>query len=386
MNTNNLQEPLPLLKKVKQTSFRSQYGGLWTDLSNAHELTKGKERLGIISPLEAENLHYFIDNGYVVLDSLIPSDIIDAFLVELDSIYRGEKEGFSAEIWVNNKAYYGVPYKKDYFGLPSLKLVDVHTNSVLARQINLYPHLTRYLSLIFERPVLAFQTLTFADGTQQPIHQDTAYVRIDSPMEMVATWIALEDISEGSGELEFFVGSHQLPDFPFADDPGLIGDEKWFPEGQSKWFNGKDEQNHRAYLSWLVEESEKRGFPRKKFRAKKGDVLIWTNDLAHGGSRIEDETLTRRSIVTHYCPLDCNPFYFYTHKHSEKIPHHSLGYYSYAYHEGQLEETQHQQQGELPPDFDSNLYLRLHPDVAEAGMDAEFHYLHHGIQEKRPYK
>ena len=384
MDTQKTQEPLPLFDKINKTSFHSQYGGLWTDLSNAHELTEGKIELEIISEYEAKKLHYFIDNGYVILESIIPNDVIDRFVTQLEQIYQGNLEGFTAEIWANQQLHYGIPYKKEYFGNRTLKLVDVHKNSELARQINLHPSLVRFLGLIFERPALAFQTLTFAYGTQQPIHQDTAYVRVDNPMEMVASWIALEDIQEGTGELEFYAGSHKLPDFNFPNNPGLRGDEKWFPIGKSKWFDCKDNQTHHTYLKWLVEESEKIGLPRRKFKAKKGDVLIWTNDLAHGGSKIEKEDISRLSLVTHYCPFNCNPYYFYTHRHSEKIKHSRLGYYSYAYHETQAESML--QVDKLPSDFDSQRYLKLNPDVAEAGMDAKVHYLQYGIKENRSYK
>jgi len=40
---------------------------------------------------------------------------------------------------------------------------------------------------------------------------------------------------------------------------------------------------------------------------------------------------------------------------------------------------------ELPNDFDGALYLKLNPDVAEAGFDAPSHYLRHGRRENRDY-
>lgn len=40
----------------------------------------------------------------------------------------------------------------------------------------------------------------------------------------------------------------------------------------------------------------------------------------------------------------------------------------------------------MPKDFDADVYLRLHPDVAAAGVDPEKHYLRHGHAEGRPYR
>ncbi|MFZ2208446.1 MAG: hypothetical protein WAV22_07245 [Porticoccaceae bacterium] len=39
----------------------------------------------------------------------------------------------------------------------------------------------------------------------------------------------------------------------------------------------------------------------------------------------------------------------------------------------------------LPGGFDPDVYLRLNPDVAAAGLDPKMHYLRHGRREKRPY-
>jgi hypothetical protein len=40
----------------------------------------------------------------------------------------------------------------------------------------------------------------------------------------------------------------------------------------------------------------------------------------------------------------------------------------------------------LPRDFDDTLYLRFHPDVAQAGLNPRLHYLRYGMREGRPYK
>jgi phytanoyl-CoA hydroxylase len=52
------------------------------------------------------------------------------------------------------------------------------------------------------------------------------------------------------------------------------------------------------------------GLEQRTFLPKQGDVVIWSADLAHGGSPVTDPLLTRRSIVGHYCPNRVEPFYF----------------------------------------------------------------------------
>ena len=41
---------------------------------------------------------------------------------------------------------------------------------------------------------------------------------------------------------------------------------------------------------------------------------------------------------------------------------------------------------DLPSDFDPKIYLLLHEDVKEAGIDPVRHYLDFGINENRPYQ
>ena len=43
------------------------------------------------------------------------------------------------------------------------------------------------------------------------------------------------------------------------------------------------DEPHDRWSRWLREEGERRGLELQTFRAKKGDILIWHADLAHGG-------------------------------------------------------------------------------------------------------
>ena len=43
---------------------------------------------------------------------------------------------------------------------------------------------------------------------------------------------------------------------------------------------------------------------------RKGDILIWHGDLAHGGRPVVDAETTRRSVVGHFCPASAEPHYF----------------------------------------------------------------------------
>ena len=175
------------------------------------------------------------------------------------------------------------------------KLLDFHAFSKTAREAIAAPIVVEFLTAIFQAKPKAFQTLTFWKGSEQAIHKDTAYVQITGhPMHIAASWLALEDIYAGTGELEYYLGSHRDPDFLFA--------------GEHKWLEAAPHE-HDKFLSSLHADAQNYGHAKSSFLAKEGDVLIWHADLAHGGARITRPGTSRQSLVTHFTPEHDNPPY-----------------------------------------------------------------------------
>lgn len=288
--------------------YHSPHGGLWIDLVHAPALLAGKRELGLVTDEEAALLQTFISDGFVVLEKAVDHALIDELNREVDR--TGENP--PPEAWVNNYEkftaeelgdpsvgpegrFHGVtrPMRKgDHLLAGTLcKLLDAYTFLPVARNVVFAPKTLRFLQLIFERPVLAHQSLFFFKGSGQDVHRDSAFVRISSPLEFAASWTALEDIQPGSGELVYYPGSHRVPEFLFEGSPWLHPESKSLP-------------NYYVHLNAQCLHLEK-----KTFRPKKGDVLIWHANLAHGGGQIDDPAKTRRSIVAHYSPLNCYPMY-----------------------------------------------------------------------------
>lgn len=275
--------------------YRSRFGGLWTDLDNAHEIARGKRRLGWVSQEEEARLHGWIDDGYVILEGAVEHALVDALLEDLERTLRGALPRRKAEYWRDGVKRVEVA-GPDTMDETAAKLLDLYMTSERAREASLHPSVVRFLSLIFERPPMAFQSLTMKRGTQQPIHTDTTFVRVSSALEMAASWIALEDVAEGSGELEYYPGSQALDELLFE------GKYKWSPENATIVED---------YSERLHAHARAHGLTLQRFRPKKGDVLIWSADLYHGGAPEIGEGLTRRSHVTHYCPVDRAPMYLH---------------------------------------------------------------------------
>jgi ectoine hydroxylase-related dioxygenase (phytanoyl-CoA dioxygenase family) len=265
---------------------------LWIDEPAAEQRIALMHADGLISAEEAENLRFFRENGYLVMPGAVSGEQIDQLLDALSRIYLdGEK--------------YVLKLSKDLIAHPDSpvlphksRLYDFHVHSALARQLIFAEPLRRMLSLIFDEPPLVFQSMVFTWGSEQSMHKDTAFVVVDRPASLAASWIALEDIEPGSGELMYYPGSHRDPLFLFSDRY-----LSWEPKRDGKGV-------HRRFTAFLEQQAESRQVLRQTFSARKGDVLLWHANLAHGGMPVLRQNSTRRSLVSHYCPATANPRYF----------------------------------------------------------------------------
>lgn len=139
------------------------------------------------------------------------------------------------------------------------------------------------LQQLYNKPAQAFQTLNFHSGTAQPVHSDTIHFNCEPFGAMCGVWTALEDISEDQGPLIFYPGSHKLKEMNYLD-LGLKADYSSYP----------------AYLEKIKNLIQEHKFKPKYGLLKKGQSLIWSANLLHGGAPHHKKKLSRHSQVTHY--------------------------------------------------------------------------------------
>jgi ectoine hydroxylase-related dioxygenase (phytanoyl-CoA dioxygenase family) len=181
------------------------------------------------------------------------------------------------------------------------KVIDMHHFSPAARELMFAEPISEFLGLIFESKAFASQSLGFMRGSGQEGHQDSAYVPYSLPRQFAATWIALEDVTIGAGELFYFPGSHRYPDFLYG------GRYKSIVEAERCGYS-VDRTEVERHVADLRERARDLGLEKKVLEAKKGDVLVWHADLVHGGKRVSSDA-TRKSFVTHYCPRRASPLF-----------------------------------------------------------------------------
>lgn len=329
---------------------------------------------------EADFIHR---NGYVILENAVEPVLCDTLSEIYQTVESLECESLPFVEYFDSegKNNYGVRYsekaKADSSG--KFKIVDLFQENRASREACFSEPIAEFLSLIFNSNILAFQQLGFVFGTEQPIHQDTAYVRVSKPRMLAASWIALEDIAPDTGELEFLPGSHKFDQFRFDSKNDNQCKEIEQDPGKSIWFDYKNQSEHNEFLASL--EKLKGVYGVERFRAKKGDALIWISFLAHGGSKIAEQASlqaqTRRSLVTHYCPWpNVHPMYFHDVLHAPPERFNECCHFSSKLYPIE----------QLPEGFDSRKYLEANPDVTlipRFEIDPGLHYIKHGREEKR---
>lgn len=271
--------------------FLSGFGGFWTDTVQREQLLGRMQALGTVNDEEAQLLRFWMNNGYVIIPAGLSASEAGRTQRAIDGLIdRHERQ---MTYWEQGHKHMHLA-NRSKLGAAECKVIDVHASDPDVQQAVFAPKIARFLELVMQSKAVAFQTLYFEYGSQQPIHQDTAFVYVDPPLEFIASWIALEDVASGCGELIFHEGSHRLPDELYGNPP-------------SKALYGSDPRAA-TYSDELGQRCMDAGMRLERFLPKAGDVLFWAADLAHGGSPRTNER-TRRSLVTHYCPVHRRPPY-----------------------------------------------------------------------------
>ena len=268
---------------------------LWTDTPYATQRVAGLYEAGEISPEERDDLSHFIEHGWLVWRGAIEPALIDRFASDVHNHYRYPGK------FLTTDHRHGLSSRKLSGTTPDRfeSLFDLYVNMESARDVCFHPRISRFLSLIFDTKPMACQQLLFQRSNSHRVHQDTSVVAIEDPMLMTATWIALEDVVEGSGELAFYDKSHRLPHYIFKD-------------GSKRMHFANDDQE--LYVTELDAACRREGMTYERFLAKKGDVFFWTADLVHRSHpRSLPEDTSRLSCVTHYHPTTTTPFWFRHH-------------------------------------------------------------------------
>jgi hypothetical protein len=208
----------------------------------------------------------FRQQGYLLIDSGLPDATIRALVDELEPFWGPDRiipEGAA-------------------MSLPN-RIQDYWRISRLVHEAATAPKVLAALEALYGRAPRPFQTLNFNWGTEQAVHSDSIHFNSEPFGLMCGVWLALEDIGPDQGPLVYYPGSQDLPEMNF-EDFGLAPSYDNYPEYEIRLRRFIDERRLQPAYAEI----------------RRGQALIWSANLLHGGSPHRDRALTRRSQVTHY--------------------------------------------------------------------------------------
>lgn len=227
-------------------------------------MKSAQDSAGYLSRAQIDQFHR---DGYVIVDFGFSREDIESLKKALQPCYNPEH------------------LKAPTFGA---RIQDAWKFVREAHTLATNPNVLSALKQLYGRRPLPFQTLNFPVGTQQRTHSDTIHFNSLPPGFMAGVWVALEDIDDENGPLEYYPGSHLLPEISMQD-AGLEASP----------------QNYGAYEDVIAQHVEQSGIAPSYGLMPKGHALIWHANLLHGGSQQKDHRRTRHSQVTHYFFENC---------------------------------------------------------------------------------
>lgn len=169
---------------------------------------------------------------------------------------------------------------------------DVWSFDANVKRIACNAAMMRMLSRLYGRRMWPFQTLNFPVGTQQHYHSDSVHFSTIPERFMCGVWVALEDVTEDAGPLVYYPGTHKWPVL--------------YNETVGYRIAGQDAYPSQAlYEGYWRELVAAQGIEPRTFTPRKGQALIWSANLLHGGARQTNGDVSRWSQVTHYYGDDC---------------------------------------------------------------------------------
>ena len=215
----------------------------------------------------------YFDKGYAVVD-LLENEIIETINFKVEELLK------SGNYKENTKIYKYSDGPRIVESWKYINEISYIANDEIIKQA---------LFSLYQRHPLPFSTINFTKGSNQPLHSDYVHFGTKPDGFLCGLWIALEDIKEGSGELQVGEKTNKWPIFKYAD----YGLKK--PTSLNEIKN-----NYSFYEKWVDDKIKSENISVKSFCLKKGQALLWDFNVLHGGASIKDKSLTRKSLVIHY--------------------------------------------------------------------------------------
>ncbi len=223
-----------------------------------------------LSPEEEAMTRFYADHGYLIIDPQIDNELIDKAVKELKPKFEEQKTNRIQDAW---------------------KELDT------VKKIATAPRVLEILQMLYRRRPIPFQTLNFSTGSQQRTHSDSIHFNSVPERYLAGVWVALEDVHDGNGPLHYYPGSHKLPFY----DLSILG----IKGSTSESIEAMLANYYTRYEDFIEEIVQYKKLDKTILNIKKGQALIWSANLLHGGEKITLPGSTRYTQVNHFYFENC---------------------------------------------------------------------------------
>lgn len=223
------------------------------------------------------------EKGYCIIDLNLDKKFIEKINSDID------KEINKGTVKKNPSIYH-------YNKFP--RIVEAWKFSKNVGLLALNKKIFEFLSFFYKKKPIAFSTLNFIRGTEQPLHSDYMHFATTPHKFLAGVWVALEDTNKFNGPISLVPGSHKFDIIDFNTLNCSLPDSL-----------DSLEKNYRLYENYIKELVASKKYKIKQIHIKKGQAIIWAANLLHGGTKMINKNKTRKSQVMHYHFHGCIKYY-----------------------------------------------------------------------------
>lgn len=264
------------LKKNYYSSINSQdFEGIngqepIMDREDCAQLLPQQERFNNLDKKTQDSLLKWSKDGFVILDSFFQKEEIDLINKEVEELLLAKKIK-----WSKNRILFAIKKSK------------------LLKSVATFPKLKDCIELLMAKEMDLFQSINFYESSQQRTHSDSIHMTTFPNGNIIAVWVALQDVSLENGPLHYYPGSHKLP---------YIMNKDFDNQSSTFKLGNKSYQDYENKIEQVLQENTH--LKKEVFLAKKGDVLIWHANLLHGAQAKINPNASRKSMVFHFYASD----------------------------------------------------------------------------------
>lgn len=291
----------PLAKTSQSGGFRTRYGGLWVDRLDWIDVLGERHRRGLIDDATADAICRYVRDGFAIFRAAVPKPLVDALNDEIDSAWADPPAGLWAEtLEPHGDAFLVEPAPRHARGRARLR--DLYTVSAHAREAATQHAAKRFIAALLDDTPKVFAQSAVERGMHMEWVSDRLAETIPSnPLCQVTSFIALDSIGTGDGELLALTGSHHAPATPSS---------------HASPFESESERRTRISDA-LIEGAVKFGHRQAPLLAEPGDLMVRHPDLAYADAAPTTPGQRRRALLTHFTRAAIDPFDGEEIKHGE---------------------------------------------------------------------